>query len=53
MTEYHNSDLHVDQLRDQVSLKQLGFKKQNTEYQQLSLPLIFDHINHNTRDSKK
>ena len=43
---------YLDQLREQVRLKQLGLKEQKNQ-QQRGLPSIYDHINTNTKDSKK
>lgn len=44
---------YLDQLREQVRLKQLGLKEQNKPQQQCGLPSIYDHINTNQKDSKK
>ena len=44
---------YLDQLREQVRLKQLGLKEQMNQQQQRGLPSIYDHININQKDSKK
>ena len=44
---------YLDQLREQVRLKQLGLKEQNKPQQQRGLPSLLDLIDKNTKDSKK
>ena len=46
-----NKNNYLDQLREQVRLKQLGIKEQKK--QPSGLPSIYDHIKTNTKDSKK
>ena len=53
MADNRRSDLYVDQLREQVRLKQLGLKEQNKPQQQRGLPSLLDLIDKNTKDSKK
>ena len=43
---------YLDQLREQVRLKQLGLKEQKNQ-QQRGLPSLLDLIDKNTKDSKK
>ena len=43
---------YLDQLREQVRLKQLGLKEQKNQ-QQRGLPSIYDHLKTNQKDSKK
>ena len=43
--------IYLDQLREQVRLKQLGLKEQKK--QPSGLPLIYDYIDTNPKDSKK
>ena len=42
---------YLEQLCEEVRLKHLGLKGQNK--QPSGLPSIYDHINTNTKDSKK
>ena len=43
---------YLEQLREEVRLKQLGLKEQKNQ-QQRGQPSIYDHINTNAKDSKK
>jgi hypothetical protein len=50
-----NNNNYLDQLREQVRLMQLGIKEQKKRQPTdlYGLPSIYDHINTNTKDSKK
>ena len=46
---------YLDQLREQVRLKQLGVKEQKKPQQSglYGLPSVYDYINTDTKDSKE
>ena len=46
---------YLDQLREQVRLKQLGVKEQEKQQQSglYGLPSLYDYIKPNTKDAKK
>jgi len=55
MTDHKASNRYLDQLHEQVRLKQLGVKEQKKQQQSglYGLPSLYDYIKPNTKDAKK